>query len=229
MFFDVISLPEISNKKIAILFPYREQVEQKRSEQLKSTLDYYNTLNNPDFDLYVIEQGNNKPFNRGVLLNAGHDIIKNIGKIYDNEVHHDIDVQPDKILIKYFYSNNVIAGKQKKDPYFFGTLSMLPLHIMDKVNGYCNNFWGWGKEDDNLSKRIRDNNIKIYNSDATIADMVSLPHVHAKKLGLVNDDREDVNRDDIMSGYKSGLSDLKYEIISREIVNDHLVKYIIDF
>ena len=40
----------------------------------------------------------------GVGLNAGHDLIKKSGKNYINEIHHDIDVQPDNTLIKYFYS-----------------------------------------------------------------------------------------------------------------------------
>jgi len=229
MFFDIIEPPNVSNKKIAVLFPYREQIEQERSLQLKNTLDYYNKLNNSDIDMYIIEQGNNKPFNRGVLLNAGHDIIKKSNIDYYNEVHHDIDIQPDETLIKYFYSDNVIAGKQKKDPHFFGTLSVLPLDVMDKVNGYSNNFWGWGKEDDNLSLRIRNKNIKIYNADSKIANMTSLPHIHSIKLNLNNKNMNQIHKKDIKSGHKSGLSDLQYSIINREVLNNHTFKYTIDF
>jgi len=230
MFFDIIEPPNVSNKKIAILFPYRERIDQNRSQQLKSTLDYYNKLNISNIDMYVIEQGNNKPFNRGVLLNAGHNIIKKSNIGYVNEVHHDIDVQPDKTLIKYFYSDDVIACRKAHwYEYFFGTLSVLPLDVMDKVNGYSNNFWGWGREDTNLSRRIRDKNIKIYNADPKITSIKSLPHKDAHTLGIKNMDMEKVDNEDIKSGYKSGLSDLQYSIVNKKVLNDHTFKYIIDF
>ena len=186
-------------------------------------------MNISNIDLYVIEQGNDKKFNRGILINAGHDIIKKSGVGYINEVHHDIDVQPDRTLIKYFYSSDVIACKKAFYNHFFGTLSVLPVKIMDEVNGYSNNFWGWGVEDDNLSRRITSKNIKVYNADPYITKLVELPHKNAWELNIVNKDRHVIDDKDVAEGYKSGLADLKYTIIKKEVLNDHTFKYIIDF
>jgi hypothetical protein len=227
-FFDVIPPPTII-KKVAVIFPYRDQVIQNRSEHLKKTLEYYKNLNLPNIDFYVIEQGNDKKFNRGVLINAGHDIIKKSGKKYINEIHHDIDVQPDRTLIKYFYSNNVIACKKAFYPHFFGTLSVMPIDIMDKVNGYSNNFWGWGVEDDNLSARLKHHGIDVFNADPNITKLTELPHKNAWELDIVNPDRHIIDDKDKEEGYVSGLANLDYKIISVKNLNEHTIKYTIDF
>lgn len=227
-FFDIVPPPTIV-KNVAIIFPYRDQVIQNRSEHLRKTLEYYKNLNLPNIDFYIIEQGNDKKFNRGVLLNAGHDLIKKSGKNYSNEIHHDIDVQPDSTLIKYFYSDNVIACKRAFYQNFFGTLSVMPINIMDKVNGYSNNFWGWGVEDDNLSSRLKHHGVPVYNADPYITRLVELPHKNAWELDIVNPERHVVDEKDKAEGYASGLADLKYNVISVENLNDRATKYTIDF
>jgi hypothetical protein len=227
-YFDVIPPPNIV-KKVAVIFPYRDQAIQNRSEHLRKTLEYYKNLNLPNIDFYVIEQGNNKKFNRGILINAGHDLIKKSGKNYINEIHHDIDVQPDDTLIKYFYSNDVIACKKAFYDHFFGTLSVMPVNVMDKVNGYSNNFWGWGVEDDNLSARLKHHKIKVYNADPRITRLVELPHKNAWELNIVNPDRHVIDDKDRDEGYVSGLADLKYTVINVENLNDNAIKYTIDF
>jgi hypothetical protein len=228
-FFDVIPPPKIMNKKIAIIFPYRDQLVQNRANHLKKTIDYYNNLNISDIDIYIIEQGNDKKFNRGILINAGHDIIKKSGINYINEVHHDIDVQPDKTLIKYFYSDKVIACKKAFYRHFFGTLSVLPINIMDQVNGYSNNFWGWGVEDDNLSRRITSKNITIYNADPKLTKLTELSHKTAWELNIVNPTRHEIDDKDKEEGYTSGLADLKYNIVKKQQINDRTFMITIDF
>jgi hypothetical protein len=235
-FFDIIE-PPINEKKIAVIFPYREQVQQNRSQQLKDTLDYYTKLNKPNIDYYIIEQGNDKQFNRGVLINAGHDILKKSNIGYENEVHHDIDVQADESLIKYFYSDNVVAASQSDNPInkpiynkdFFGLIVILPVNIMDQINGYSNMFWGWGLEDVNIRNRIRSKNIPIYVANPNIINIKFLPHIKAPKLKLDNPDNSNINTLDKKSEYKSGLADLKYTIISQEKLSEHVFKFTIDF
>ena len=227
-FFDVVPPPTIV-KKVAVIFPYRDQQIQNRSEHLKKTLNYYKNLNLPNVDFYVIEQGNDKKFNRGILINAGHDLIKKSGKDYVNEIHHDIDVQPDPTLIKYFYSDDVIACKKAFYDHFFGTLSVMPVTIMDKVNGYSNNFWGWGVEDDNLSARLKHHGIKVFNADPKITKLVELPHKNAWELNIVNPERHIIDDKDKEEGYVSGLANLNYNIISVENLNENTIKYTIDF
>jgi hypothetical protein len=37
----------------------------------------------------------------------------------------------------------------------FGGVSALSAAHVQKVNGFSNQFWGWGGEDDDMSQRIR--------------------------------------------------------------------------
>jgi len=39
--------------------------------------------------------------------------------------------------------------------YIFGGVSALSSDHMRAVNGYSNQFWGWGGEDDDMSLRLR--------------------------------------------------------------------------
>ena len=54
-------------KKLAIIIPYRD-----RKSHLEMFLPYMKKyLKEYDYKIYVIEQNDNKPFNRGKLLNIG--------------------------------------------------------------------------------------------------------------------------------------------------------------
>ena len=226
-FFEIISPPN-NEKKVGVIFPYREQVQQNRSQQLKETLDYYTKLNKPNIDYYIIEQCNDKQFNRGILINAGHDILKKSNLGYENEVHHDIDVQANEEFIKYFSSDNVI-GRPGTNNNHFGTISILPLSVMEQVNGYSNNFWGWGHEDNNLRERIIRKNIPIYMANPKKSKLKYIPHIKAPELNLKNPNMNTVKNKEKKDGYISGLADLKYTIISEEKLSDHVFKITIDF
>ena len=223
--FDVIPPPtKINSKNIAVLFPYREQVQQNRSQQLKDTVDYYSKLNMPNIDFFVIEQTDGKKFNRGKLLNVGHDIIKKSDKKYNNEIHHDIDVVADYTLIQYFNSDNVIACKKAWYNDFIGLMVVVPLKIMDKINGFPNNFWGWGGEDDVFGARLKNKNIKAYYADPNITKITGAKHTDSRELDLDNKTRNQDIQNDIDSNFKSGLADLEYTIVKTEKINDRTTK-----
>ena len=54
-------------------------------------------------------------------------------------------------------------------PYvdLFGGVGALRTEHFQKINGFSNQFWGWGGEDDDMSSRIRNNKLNItrYNKD----------------------------------------------------------------
>ena len=56
-----------------------------------------------------------------------------------------------------------------KLPYkgLFGGVSAMSLQHFEKVNGFSNQYWGWGGEDDDMAKRLESNKLKItrYKSD----------------------------------------------------------------
>ena len=47
---------------------------------------------------------------------------------------------------------------------------------MHKINGFSNEFYGWGGEDDDIFHRIEDAKIKVHREPANIARFTMLLH-----------------------------------------------------
>ena len=78
------------NKKLAIVVPYRD-----RKSHLDIFIDYMETyLSEYDYSIYIIEQNDDRPFNRGKLLNIGAKIAMKEG--CDYFAFHDVDMLPQK-------------------------------------------------------------------------------------------------------------------------------------
>jgi len=103
----------------------------------------------------VIEQGNTKPFNRGLLLNVG---VKHFAKNSDDDIIlHDVDIVPKKHVIEKYYSAKV--GKNKILGIYgwgssIGGVSKLSRSTFEMINGFPTNYWGWGHEDIALKLRV---------------------------------------------------------------------------
>ena len=143
--------------KLGVIVPHRD-----REEHLiifKKHITEYLNKQNILFELIIVEQTNDKPFNRGKLLNIGFIEAERLG--CDYVVFHDVDMLP--IDVDYSYSpdvlqlaNNFISDTDyTKEIYdgYFGGVTMFPIDSFKKVNGYPNDFWGWGFEDDELLRR----------------------------------------------------------------------------
>ena len=58
-----------------------------------------------------------------------------------------------------------------KNEYFLGGVLSINSEDFTKSNGYPNNFWGWGGEDDVLSSRLRLKNINIEKPKESVIDL----------------------------------------------------------
>ena len=58
-----------------------------------------------------------------------------------------------------------------KLPYktYFGGVSAMSVKHFKLVNGFSNQFWGWGGEDDDMAKRVRMNNLQVTRYSPDIA------------------------------------------------------------
>ena len=64
---------KLQNHKLGVIVPYRN-----RPQQLKRFLNHMDEyLTNLDYQIFIIEQSDDKPFNRGALLNVGYKIACN--------------------------------------------------------------------------------------------------------------------------------------------------------
>ena len=50
-----------------------------------------------------------------------------------------------------------------KLPYktYFGGVAAMSVKHFKLVNGFSNQFWGWGGEDDDMAKRLKINNLNV--------------------------------------------------------------------
>lgn len=136
-----------------ILIPYRDRAE-NLAQFLRESLPLFNQ-HLDDFKIIVIEQGNTKPFNRGLLLNVG---VKHFAKNSDDDIIlHDVDIVPKKHVIEKYYSakvdKNKILGIYGYE-FSIGGISKLSRSTFEMINGFPTNYWGWGYEDLILKLRV---------------------------------------------------------------------------
>ena len=149
--------------KLGVIVPYRDR-ESHLIQFKESISKYLNDIDIP-FELIIVEQSDNKPFNRGKLLNIGFIKAESLGCTY--VAFHDVDMLP--IDVDYSYSKNVYHlatnfisdSDYSKEVFqnYFGGVNLFPIESFKKINGYPNDYWGWGFEDDELFRRCISNDI----------------------------------------------------------------------
>lgn len=135
----------------AILIPYRD-----RAEHLAALLPVLHAhLAAIPHRVFVIEQVDNKPFNRGKLFNAG---FRMLGPEHTTVVLHDVDLVPEhadyaNITQPTHLSAHCSQFQHGPPALCFGGVVAFPVEQFRRVNGFSNDYWGWGAEDDDLRDR----------------------------------------------------------------------------
>ena len=144
--------------KLGVIVPYRNRPTHLR--KFRESISEY--LKDYDYDLIVVEQNDDLPFNRGKLLNIGFKTA--LRKQCDYVAFHDVDMLP--IDVDYSYSEvplhlatNFTNSKREVFDTYFGGVTLFPVELFKRVNGYSNEYWGWGFEDDDLLLRLTEQNV----------------------------------------------------------------------
>jgi len=218
--------PEEGSVKIAIIIPFRDSEQNKpRTKQLDKLTEYMASyLAGETYKIFVIEQSQDGlKFNRGQLLNVGFEIASKEG--YNNFIFHDVDLLPSPELKKYYTNipvNNPVHiaaawDRYGKNPDYFGGIVAFNKDMFNKINGYPNNFWGWGGEDDELYKRTK----KYFDikkvRDGSIKDLEDLT-LQQKLEYLKENDLKFMKKKEALSEHestwkKNGLTNLDYKLI----------------
>lgn len=165
----------LNDKKLSIIIPYRDR-EQALS-QLIPSLQNYVSKQVDNFEIIVIEQGNNKPFNKGLLNNVG--FLQSSG---DYVCFHDVDLLPEISDYSYPLKPSHISSHCSQFNYInipdriMGGVILFTKEHYQQVNGYSNEFNGWGKEDDDLYARCVKENLHPYKHP--FGKFFSVPHAH---------------------------------------------------
>ncbi|XP_064605144.1 beta-1,4-N-acetylgalactosaminyltransferase bre-4-like isoform X2 [Liolophura sinensis] len=102
------------------------------------------------------------PFNRGLLMNVGFEEARLL-EDYQCYIFHDVDLIPEDDRNLYTcpdkntprHMSVAVSSMHYRLPYgsIFGGVSAMTKEQFLAVNGFSNLYFGWGGEDDDLSKR----------------------------------------------------------------------------
>ena len=150
----------VMNKVLGICVPYRD-----REYHLKMLIPHLTKFLNKkgiSHKFYIAHQKDDKLFNRGVMKNIAAQHAFDDG--CDYVAFHDVDMLPENDSCDYSYSPDYpthIATKLSKYKYklnyeqYFGGVVLMTKEQVQKTNGYSNDYWDWGMEDDDLFWRCR--------------------------------------------------------------------------
>ena len=166
--------------RLAIVIPYRD-----REEHLKRMLPHLVTFFERDrfampipYEIHIAEQAPGKPFNRGAIKNAGFALAHANA---DYVVFHDVDYVPMWADYSRVHAPTVlirwgVAERPPTEPSATpGCVVALPVDDFVRVNGYSNDYWGWGFEDVDLQQRCLRAGLGFARRDGTFTP---LPHPH---------------------------------------------------
>ena len=140
--------------KLGVCVPYRNREE--HLHQFVPQVGKHLKEQGVDFQMYFCHQDDDKLFNRGATKNiaAKHAFEEGCDYI----VWHDIDMIPEKgVDYSYPIDNPIhlatrISQMDYKLKYheYFGGAVLFSKEQVEKTNGYSNDYWDWGMEDDDL-------------------------------------------------------------------------------
>lgn len=140
--------------KLGVCVPYRNR--ELHLNEFVPKVGKYLKNQGIDFQIYFCHQTDDKLFNRGATKNiaAKHAFEEGCDYI----VWHDIDMIPEEGCDYSFPEKfprhiatqiSQMGYKLKYHEYFGGAVLFSKEHV-EQTNGYSNNYWDWGMEDDDL-------------------------------------------------------------------------------
>ena len=208
-------------KKLSIVVPYR-----KREEHLKQFVPYMEEFLGKEgipFHIYIIHQADDKPFNRAKLLNVGF----KESEVFDYFAFHDVDMLPVDSDYSYVDCPTHLAAKAEQFgwrlPYDgdFGGVTLFDKESFIKINGYSNDYWGWGAEDDDVLLRCSIMGVSASRKDCgyrSLSHDRSIPQdLYDKNLEKFRDLRLTPTKEKI---FLDGLETLSYEKIKEEKLSE---------
>ncbi len=208
-------------EKLAIVVPFRNREE--HLSQFIPHMEKFLKDENIPFEILIIEQGDRKEFNRAKLLNIGYAEFPD----FDYYAFHDVDMLPIDSDYSYVKGPTHLASKAEqfdfKLPYdgYFGGVTLFDKGSFLKINGYSNEYWGWGAEDDDVLLRCSIMGIGTFRKDCKYRSLSherkidSVPYwtnVNRLRSFQSNPTPEAISRD--------GISTLKYKKTGETRISD---------
>lgn len=222
-----------ADQRLTIVIPFRD-----REAHLRELLPVLTSLLREQRVLHrilIVEQMARGLFNRGKLINAGIHFSEAASDYY---CLHDVDALPmianygcpsqPLRLVSRLAGNQEDHGERRSDHYFSGAVSIRKEQVF-AANGYSNNYWGWGKEDDDFFFRLMLAGLLCYyDTQGTFRDLPNPEHQEMERRSpalLPHLKRNRQRRSRLVRGLqdpaRDGLSTLRYEVIEHTYRGDH--------
>lgn len=217
-----------------VLIPYRnrkEHIDYFLEHSWKLIKQYL-----PNTKLVIIEQEEGKLFNRGKILNVG---FKEYVDKTNYFITQDVDVNPTEKGIELYKKiplDKNIIGIYCAPCITLGGIIKISSEDIKTINGFPNNFWGWGVED-----RVLYNRSIFYNFDISFNILSRTPEskMYFKVFNNINDRKKNSNfnkntdfeyhRFNKLSKEKqvdhilsSGLNNIDYTILERNELEENV-------
>ncbi|XP_061762380.1 beta-1,4-galactosyltransferase 3-like [Nerophis ophidion] len=175
-----------------------------------------------DYRVYVIHQAGNYTFNKARLMNAGFREAMQEEE-WECIFFHDVDLIPEDDRNNYVCGSNpkhFSVAVNKFDyilPYkkcFGGVTAFTPLQYR-KINGFPNNYWGWGGEDDDIGLRVSLAGMSVIRPSLEVGRYKMIEHKRDKG-NRKNKQRYKYLSETPVTWKKDGMNTAEYEVLSRE-------------
>ena len=210
--------------KLAVVVPYRDRAEHLKQflPYMKEYLDKQNMVHN----IYIIEQETGKPFNRAKLLNIG---FLEADSDCDYFVFHDVDMLPQNVDYNYQDLPTHLAAAASQFNYalpydgYFGGVTMFSRWSMSKVNGYSNEYWGWGAEDDDVLYRCHLAGLKVQRQSPGILKSLSHDRQIDEQYYKKNIERIREMWSKKLDWENEGINSCKYSVVDRNEIPERIL------
>ncbi|XP_025966338.1 beta-1,4-galactosyltransferase 4 [Dromaius novaehollandiae] len=205
---------------VAILIPHRNR--ERHLLYLLEHLHPFLQRQQLDYGIYVIHQAGSTKFNRAKLLNVGYlEALKE--ENWDCFIFHDVDLVPENDFNIYMCDRqpkHLVVGRNNtgyrlRYQGYFGGVTALTREQFSKVNGFSNNYWGWGGEDDDLRIRVEMQKMRVMRPSPDVARYTMIFHTRDQG-NEENGERMKLLRQVSRMWKTDGLNSCSYKLLSVE-------------
>jgi hypothetical protein len=169
-------------RRLCIIVPYRD-----RAEHLKVLMSAFEScflraeagIDQQLPRIFIVEQSGSGPFNRGKLCNVGFDLNR---RLCDYVCFHDVDFVPADADYSFPLLPARVCSegsRHREDLRFaFGGVVAFSVADFERVNGYSNQYSGWGYEDSDLLLRVVRTGMRL---ESRPGRFLSLPHAPTER------------------------------------------------
>jgi hypothetical protein len=221
------------DRRLTVIIPFRDR--EAHLGRLLPVLTATLRQQQQQFRVLVVEQEPGGLFNRGRLINTGMHYAADFSDYF---CLHDVDAlpvvsnyacpsQPLRLVSRIVPADD--GGEARRPGYYFSGAVSIRKEQAFAANGYSNEYWGWGKEDDDLFFRLLlAGFLCYYDTQGTFQDLPNPGHQQVVRKSPATPSYVRHNRRrrsrlvrGLMNPVEDGLSTLKYTVLMRTSHEDH--------